>query len=137
MNENFQICFETRYKFAHVLSLNLKNYNQLNPLDTLFEFLFQLPFQKKSTTVSKSPFEFLCQLPTTPNYQLQQNFCPASHQDMNSSRAPTRKSNCFFIFFKFYLRLQSSNSIFDFNLQILSSTSIFALLAPDCHFKLI
>ena len=60
----------------------------------------------------------------------------------------TRKSNCFFIFdfnlqilsstsiFKFYLQLQSSNSIFNFNLQILSSTSIFALLAPDCHFKL-
>ena len=25
----------------------------------------------------------------------------------------------------------------NFNLQILSSTSIFALLSPDCHFKLI
>ena len=39
--------------------------------------------------------------------------------------------------FKFYLQLQSSNSIFDFSLQILSSTSIFALLSPDCHFKFI
>ena len=36
-----------------------------------------------------------------------------------------------------HLLYQSSNSILDFNLQILSSTSIFVLLSPDYHFKLI
>ena len=38
-------------------------------------------------------------------------------------RTASRKSNRFFIFY--------------ISLQILSSTSIFALLSPDCHFKLI
>ena len=38
--------------------------------------------------------------------------------------SPTVSSSSISVF-KFYLRLQSSNSIFDFNLQILSSHSVF------------
>ena len=41
-----------------------------------------------------------------------------------SPGSPTVSSSSISVF-KFYLRLQSWNSIFDFNLQILSSTSIF------------
>ena len=53
-------------------------------------------------------------------------------QSWNSTSYCTRKSQLFL-----HLLYQSSNFCFDFNLKILSATSIFVLLLPDGHLKLI
>ena len=50
--------------------------------------------------------------------------------------SPTVSSSSISVF-KFYLPHQFSNSIFYVSLQILYSTSVFALLSPNCIFKLI